>query len=586
MNVLGISGIEDALSFKRQEWPHLEERELRIVQGLDAAAALIVDGVILAAVAEERLDRIKHSGRFPINAIRYCLSNAGISIGDVDEVAHSFHYEPYSEVFKLSPYSRRVYDSALSKDVFMKRLRCHFPVDELPDERVVSVRHHLAHASSAYFCSGWDECLVLIADATGEVEGLSVWHARDGRISLLKSISSDSSIGWLYSIVTLHLGFDFNSDEYKIMGLAPYGDPERFQSFFSEAVELTPEGGLRIPMLRLSRNPIDRETFKAVRAHLESNLLKHRAPDEEITNDHRDVAASLQRTLENAIFHVCRHYRVKTGLTKLAMAGGVALNCSANGKLLRSNLFDEVFVQPAAGDDGAALGAALWRAALGGDNVSHRMPPPYLGPGYTESLLHTAIEAYRSQVTLHRFSSPADTCREAAEWIGGRAVIGWYRGRAEFGPRALGNRSILADPGCPNMRDRINALVKKREAFRPFAPAVTAEEASRWFDIPAGADLSTMLFVVPVREEYRSKLPAVTHVDGSARLQIVTSESNNIFHRLLKEVGRCTGREMVLNTSFNIKAQPIVTTPQEAISTFLATDLDALFMDDFLVLKR
>jgi carbamoyltransferase len=270
----------------------------------------------------------------------------------------------------------------------------------------------------------------------------------------------------------------------------------------------------------------------------------------------------------------------------LALAGGVALNCTANGKLLQSGSFDEIYVQPAAGDDGSALGAALWRASHSDKVRNVRMPVPFLGPAPSGNDIDEALEAFQDEIEIVRLSTLRETCFEAAKLIRDGRVIAWYRGRMEFGPRALGHRSILADPGHPEMRDRINAMVKMREAFRPFAPAVSLEQVQDWFKIPRGTELPYMIVTVDVREEHRASLPAVTHVNGSARVQTVSKEDNGDFHALLEEVGKLTGREMVLNTSFNVKGQPIVNTPREALQTFLGTGIEYLFLENILVRRN
>ena len=284
--------------------------------------------------------------------------------------------------------------------------------------------------------------------------------------------------------------------------------------------------------------------------------------------------------MNRAIHHIGSHFANTTGLRRLAMAGGVALNCTANSKLLDSNAFDEIYVQPAAADDGAALGAALAYAATEDKVRNLRMAVPFLGPAYAPSELDRAIEQYADRIEVERFESCSDTCAAAAQCIANGQVIAWFRGRMEFGPRALGHRSILADPGHPEMRDRVNAMVKMREAFRPFAPAVTLETVHDWFEVDPGAELPYMIFIVRVREEHRAALPGITHVDGTARVQTVAADTNPSFHELLKHVGDTTGREMVLNTSFNVKGQPMVNTPEEAIETFLGTGIDVLFLGE------
>jgi carbamoyltransferase len=584
MIVLGISGFENAMAFKKSHWPGLHEREYRISQGHDSAAALVVHGEIVAAAAEERFSRAKHTGSFPEGAVRYCMSAAGITADEIDEIAHGFDYSPYRPIFQMDPVSAEQYRQVFSREALLERLTRALP--GFPADRFHQVDHHLAHAASASYTSGWEECLVLVIDGMGEAHSVTAYHARDNRLERLWQVSAIDSIGILYSVVTLHLGFDFNSDEYKIMGLAPYGDPTRFRAFFRQAVERLADGRLRIPLLRLNSSREDRETYGGTRRFLQENLVPCREPEAEIQDVHRDVAAALQECLDEVMLHLCEQAGRSTGLRRLAMAGGVALNCTANGKLLRSGCFDEVYVQPAAGDDGSALGAALWRASRGGTVRNARMPVPFLGPAPASHDIDEAIDALEDRITIVRFSTLGETCAEAAKWIHEGRVVAWYRGRMEFGPRALGHRSILADPGDPEMRDRINAMVKMREAFRPFAPAVSLEQVQDWFEVSPGTELPYMIVTVDVREAHRQSLPAITHVNGSARVQTVSREDNAEFHELLRAVGKLTGREMVLNTSFNIKGQPIVNTPREAIETFLGTGIEGLFLENTLIQRR
>jgi carbamoyltransferase len=581
VKILGISGLENSVAFKKATLSGLEEREYRISQGHDSAAALIVDGEIIAAAAEERFNREKHSAAFPSGAIRYCLKEAGIEPEELDEIAHGFNYSRLKNLFSIGSGSSDLYREVFSREALVKLMARDLP--GFAPDRLYQVSHHLAHAASAYFTSGWGECLVVVIDGMGELDSASVYHARDGELHRIHRILAQDSIGILYSLVTLHLGFDFNSDEYKIMGLAPYGDPSRFRNFFSKAVCLNDDGRVSIPLLRLNKSYKERQNYLTSRKHLAENLVAERPPDDEILDVHRDVAAALQERLDDTLLHVCGHFARKTGLRRLAMAGGVALNCTANGKLLASGLFDEIYVQPAAGDDGTALGAALFRASRKGEVRNKRMPVPFLGPAYSKRDIDAAIDQFKDRIIVRRFNSPDDTVEAAAELIGAGRVIAWFRGRMEYGPRALGHRSILADPGHPEMRDRINAMVKMREAFRPFAPAVTVEEAPRWFELNGITEFPYMIMIVDVREQYRVELPAVTHVNGSARLQTVSESDNADFHHLLKAVGRATGREMALNTSFNVKGQPIVNTPREAIETFLLTKIDYLFIENTMI---
>ena len=584
MNILGLSGVEGAVPFARARWPDLDEREYRMAQGFDSAAALVVDGRVVAAVAEERMDRRKHSAAFPRGAIGACLSEAGLTLEDVDELVHGFDYDAYRAMYALDPISCALYRDVYSREALLAQVRRYLP--GYPEQRVLHVDHHQAHAASALYTSGWSDGLVVVVDGLGEAHGATVHHAKDGHLHRLLRISARDSIGILYSLVTFHLGFDFNADEYKIMGLAPYGDPERFRAFFEREVRLLPDGGIEIPLLHLNQNPEERRRYRATRQVLCSQLGPARDPEQAITERDRDVAAALQETLDRVMLHLCGHAAGVTGSRRLALAGGVALNCTANGKLLASGLFEDVYVQPASGDDGSALGAALHQAQVHGEIVNRRMPVPFLGPAPTAGEIAAALQEAEPHVTVRHFESLGETCQVAAQLIAAGRVVAWYRGRMEFGPRALGNRSILADPGHPEMRDRINAMVKMREAFRPFAPAVTVEQVDRYFDVPGGTELPYMIVVVPVRREWRALLPAVTHVDGTARVQTVSAEDNHDFHVLLEAVGRVTGREMVLNTSFNVKGQPIVHTPREAIDTFLGTGIDYLFLENHLLSRR
>ena len=583
MKVLGISGLENSMPFKRASFPGLEEREYRIAQGMDSAAALVIDGKIIAAAEEERFTGRKHTGDFPIHAITFCLAEAGIAIGDIDEIAHGFDYSPLRNLYLADEVSARLYSEVFSREALLAQVKRDLPA--FPASKVFSVGHHLAHAASAAYTSGWDECLVVVNDAMGEVESLSVYDFHDGLMEKIRTIGANDSIGILYSLVTLHLGFDFNSDEYKIMGLAPYGNPACFRAFFDSAVELRDDGTIRIPILKLNHTRAERETYIASRAYLDEYLVPRRHPDAPITSVHEDVAAALQECLDKVILHVCGHFGSETSLRRIAMAGGVALNCTANGKLTRSGLFDEVYVQPVAGDDGVALGAALYRSSLAGALPNLRLPAPLLGPQYSAVQIEAALHRFEGKITWQRYDSLEETCASAAQLIADGRVIAWDRGRMEYGPRALGNRSILADPGHPEMRDRINAMVKKREAFRPFAPACSVEEAFRWFCVKPGEQFPYMISVVDVRPEVQALLPAITHVNGSARLQTVSAQDNPDFHTLLLAVGKTTGRQMVLNTSFNVKGQPIVNTPDEAIETFLGTGIEFLFLENYHVAR-
>jgi carbamoyltransferase len=584
MKILGISGIDGTVAFKKRHWPGLEEREYRISQGHDSAAALVIDGEFIAGVAEERISRRKHTGDFPIGAIDSCLRYAGIGAEELDRVVHGFDYEPYGKLYGLDPVSAELYRDVLSREAFASKVRTELP--RVRADRVRHLDHHLAHASSAYYTSGWDECVVITIDGMGEAHGATVYQAHDGRLKPVFRIAARNSIGILYSVVTLHLGFDFNADEYKVMGLAPYGDPERFRGFFDDLIGLRTDGGWDIELFKYNKTRKERENHDGARRHLAERLIAPRPPEAEITAAHQDVAAALQASLDRAVLHLCAYFGRKLGCKRLALAGGVALNTTANARLMQAGIFEEIYVQPAAADDGSALGAALHQAALAGEVVNRRSPTPFYGPAASRQDVEAALRAFANQIEITRLPSLEAVCEAAAELIGAGEVVAWYRGRMEFGPRALGHRSILADPSRGEMRDRVNALVKMREAFRPFAPAVSVEQAHRWFQVAPGLELPFMNVNVTVRPEHRSGLPATTHVDGSSRIQTVSSQDNGDFRKLLTAVGTQTGKEIVLNTSFNVRGQPIVNTPTEAIETFLGTGIHALALDDMLIRKR
>ena len=444
MKVIGISGLENSVPFKQANWPGLEEREYRIAQGMDAAAALVIDGQLVAAAEEERFSGKKHTGDFPIHSIQFCLAEAGISIDEIDEIAHGFDYAPYRDLYLKDEVSGLLYSQVFSREALLVQVRRDLP--GFPEEKVSSVGHHLAHAASAAYTSGWDECLVVVNDAMGEVESLSVYDFHDGEFEKIRTVGANDSIGILYSLVTLHLGFDFNSDEYKIMGLAPYGDPARFRLFFEQAVELRDDGSIRIPILKLNRSREERENYTATRAYLDEHLVPRRLPVDPVSSIHQDVAAALQECLDRVVLHVCGHFAEQTGLRRIALAGGVALNCTANGKLMGSGLFDEVYVQPVAGDDGTALGAALYRTSLAGEVPNRRLPAPLFGPRYSTSDIEAALRRFGDKIEWQHLKSLEATCASAAKLIADGRVIAWYRGRMEYGPRALGNRSGRSAP--------------------------------------------------------------------------------------------------------------------------------------------
>jgi carbamoyltransferase len=562
--------------------------------GHDASAALLSDGKVIACAAEERFTRVKYSLNLagntllPHNAVAYCLREAGISIRDVDVVAHYCNFTPEvvarrcgllkpfcsaDDAARVESSYQQVFRNMMAPDVVrgqFERMTGAAPRTFLP------VRHHDAHAASAYFPSGFDQALILTIDGTGELESSLLAVGRGKEITERGFSLLPTSLGALYLIITVYLGFKSLGDEYKVMGLASYGAPSRFRDVFEELVHLDDGGVYSTPELAA--------------AGLKERLLAKLGPSRDsrapFEARHADVAAALQEALHRAVLHTLRHARTETGIPRLCMAGGVALNCTLNGVIARSGLFDQIFVQPASSDEGCSAGAAFYasaRAGKLGDAEKLRWEHAYWGPAYTDSDMLTALEKRKAELQWERSGNIATT---VAEKLAAGKVVGWFQGRMEFGPRALGNRSILADPRDAGMKDRINATVKKREPFRPFAPAVIEEDAHEYFDMTGLRSSPFMLFTVPVREEKKRVIPAVTHVDGTARIQTVSRKTNPRFADLLEEFRNRTGVPVLLNTSFNVKNEPIVCTPTDALRCFLSTDIDVVALGDFFVQKR
>lgn len=584
MNIIGISGVHQNIAFKKREFPGLSSRQYRINQGFDSAAALVGRDGVVAAAAEERFTREKATGDFPVRAIQYCLQAGNLKISEVDFLAHGFAYEPFQAAFQEPEYAQKQYRELFCPEVQKGHLGRYFPGLDW-ERKFIPVSHHLAHAASAFYLSGFDESLILVSDGMGEVHSMTVALGQGTDIKILQHAPAFHSLGILYGVFTLHLGFYMNMDEYKVMGLAPYGNPRRYFGKMMELVSLKTDGTYTIPVFAKDKTVLERETHAGVLGFLAERFGPPREPESEITQDHKDIAAALQAMLQACQLHVLRHFKAETGQRHLCMAGGVALNCSVNGVLNRSRLFEGIFVQPAAGDDGTALGAALVAQKLHDPQFRPRkIGVPLWGPEFGESDIRRALED-RADCVWTKADSFDDLCCQVADRLAAGEVVAWFQGRMEFGPRALGSRSILADPRDPEMRDRINRLVKKREGFRPFAPVVTTESARQFFEIAPGDEdtFAHMLYVTHVLPRYRQGLPAITHVDGSARVQTVSEEHNPRLWRLLKAFEGLTGLPILLNTSFNVKGEPIVCTPIEAINSFRNAQLDALVMGDYLV---
>jgi carbamoyltransferase len=587
LNVLGLSGFDNAVAFKRRHFPNLESRCYRIAQGFDSAAVLLRDGQVDFGIAQERITREKASGEFPAASIAMCLQHAGLKAGDITHVAHAFDYAPHQASLQEEPYYKEQYAQVYDPALQVKLLEQHFPGIDWAS-RFMAVPHHRAHAASAFYQSGFDRALVLVSDGMGETDSMTVYSAGGSNMELLAHVPAFHSLGVLYSAFTLYLGFDFNMDEYKVMGLAPFGDRRKLFQQVMDLVHLRDDGTYTIALFAKNQTLLQRETHGGVMEELVRRFGPARDKEGEMTQRHKDLAAAVQAVLQTVQMHVLRHFAAATGHKSLCMAGGVALNCTANGIIQRSRLFDDVFVQPASGDDGAALGAALVvQHQKRPGTPAPRIDAPLWGPAYDTREIESVLAA-RSDIRIERFDSFDAVAAAAAQRLDNGEILGWFQGRMEFGPRALGSRSILADPRPADMRNRVNMLIKKREGFRPFAPAVASERATEYFEIEPGDEetFAHMLFVLPVKAVWRDKLPAITHVDGTARVQTVSRTTNQRFYDMLKAFESRSGIPMLLNTSFNVRGQPIVCTPVEAVDTFLMAGLAALVIDNFIVTAK
>ncbi|MFA5139144.1 MAG: carbamoyltransferase [Elusimicrobiota bacterium] len=548
----------------------------------DSSACLVSDGEAVAAAAEERFIRMKHSVDFPIRAIRYCLSEGRLSAGDLDAVV--FYEKPYlkfERILKshLMTFPRSYASFRRFLPMWLNYKLC---VPQIIRKqtgytgRVFFTDHHYAHAASAFLPSPFERAMILTMDGTGEWSTLAMGLGEGTRVRLDKDIRFPHSLGLLYSAVTAHLGFKVNGGEGTVMGLAAYGKP-RFRRQFEEVLRVRDDGSFRLNLDCFSFHydlVMTNPRFSAL-------FCPPRTPGSEIRPEHEDLAASLQAAVEDVVLRLVRHAHRIYGLDALCLAGGVALNCVANGLILERTPIKRIFIQPAAGDDGGSLGAALYLyTQLLGGTERKPMRTASLGPSYGADEIEAALR--ERGLRYERLPEDALLTRTAQLLSEGR-IVGWFQGRMEFGPRALGNRSILADPRDPRMKDTLNARVKHREPFRPFAPAVCEESAQDYF--VARHESPFMLLSVPVREEKRSVLPGVTHVDGSARLQTVGKAQDPLFFGLLKAFERRTGVPVLLNTSFNVRGEPIVCTPRDACACFLRTEMDALAIGPFLARK-
>jgi carbamoyltransferase len=584
MLTIGLSGVQNHEGFLRDTYPDRPEGDYRIRQGMDAAAALVQDGKVIGCLAQERLDRVKQSSTFPAQAVRALLQDTGLGIGDVDGFAYAYNYGGLLPLAGNGQADNALFTKVLAPAVIADQLRQAFP--EATGASLRFVDHHLAHAASVFYPSGLDDPLILVADAMGEVASISLYLREGLGFRRIGQQGSLDSIGIFYSLVTMLLGFEFNGDEYKIMGLAPYGSAKPYGDRFDQLLQLLPGGQIRIDALRTNRTAEEKAFFGASRQMIRETLALDADPARIPLEVKQDVAAALQKRTEEAVLHIIRHYKAETGKTELAYAGGVAMNCCANRRIAETAGFDCIYVGCASGDDGSALGAALLQHAEATGQSTIAFPSPYLGPLETADQIDRTLMDFADQVEVRQFASYDLLCGAVVDRLRRKDVVAWHFGRSEFGARALGNRSILADPRHPDMQDKVNHVVKQRESFRPFAPIAMVELAPTWFEVLPNVDYSYMTVVTATRPDHRDRLPAVTHVDGSARLQTVSRAQNPRIHRLLERFHDATGLGVLMNTSFNVKGQPIVNTAREAVETFLSTGLDALVIEGRVLTKR
>jgi carbamoyltransferase len=575
----------------------------------DSAAALVVDGTIVAAAQEERFTREKHDAGFPARAIAYCLEEGGLRPGDLDYVG--FYDKPILKFDRLIEtylaYAPRGFLSFakamplwIGEKLFTaRRLRRGLPGYR---KRFVFALHHTSHAASAFFPSPFEEAAIVTLDGVGEWATASFGVGRGNRISIDSEQRFPHSLGLLYSAFTTYCGFRVNSGEYKLMGLAPYGRPRYADVIREKIVNLRPDGSLWL----------DLSYFQYCHGLTMTSPKFHRlfggpprAPESQLTERHADLAASIQAVTEDAMLRVARHVHARTGLRRLCLAGGVALNCVGNGRIVREGPFDEIWIQPAAGDAGGALGVALfiWHQLLDRPrplSSLDSMQGSLLGPAFSDDQIRQALDEVGARYRC--FASEDECLDHVAQLLADAQVVGWMQGRMEFGPRALGSRSILGDARCAALQSVMNLKIKFRESFRPFAPAVLRDRVHEYFEVSPGFDSPYMLVVAPVHEAQRvrsaevaqgdfldrlkterSTVPAITHVDGSARIQTVDESRHGRFYRLLRTFERRTGSPVLINTSFNVRGEPIVCTPAEAYRCFMATRMDALVVGRFVL---
>jgi len=551
----------------------------------DSAACIIKDGVVLAAAQEERFTRIKHDFNFPSNAITYCLKEAGVTIKDVEYVG--FYDKPFIKFERMlytyiDTFPRSLASFAKAIPLWLGQ-KLHIPKTiqkELGyDGDVLMIPHHMSHAASSFLVSPFEESAILTVDGVGEWATTTYGKGTGNNIELIKEIRFPDSLGLLYSAATYFLGFKVNSAEYKVMGLAPYGEPKYVDLIRDNLIDIKDDGSFKINMNYFAYDYGLRMTNKNMEKLFGIPVRKSESKLEQV---HMDIAASLQKVTEDVVLKMCDFLHKEVGSDNLCMAGGVALNCVANGRVLRESKFKNLFIQPAAGDAGGAVGVAsfIYNSIL--DNPRKEpLKDSYLGPSYSDK----EVKEYLEEKNIKYQEYPEEELpKRVARLIEDQAVIGWFQGRMEFGPRSLGARSIIADAKNKENWQRVNKKIKFRESFRPFAPSVLEDRADDFFDL-RGKNSPYMLLVAQVREDKRV-IPAVTHLDGSARIQTVSKETNKKFYDLIKEIDNISGVPIVINTSFNVRGEPIVCTPHDAFMCFMRTEMDYLVLGNIVLDKK
>src|SRR6056300_417857 len=553
----------------------------------DSAAALIKDGKVLGACEEERFTGIKHDSSFPINTIKWLYNEFKISGNDIETVA--FYDNPKNKLDRIEKSVKRgPVSEYFNRKKIIRRNKDKFKVFEGQIYNITNHGvniyygdHHLSHVAYYYYTSPYNRASILSVDGVGEWDTTTLWYAEGNKISKLQQISFPHSLGMLYSTFTAFLGFKPNEGEYKVMGLAPYGDPKKFLNKFRKLYTLTDDGGFELNMEYFTFDWSDTHMFNEKLGKLLG--IPNRLPEDNLNQPHKDLAATLQHEYEFLFFRLVDRLFAVRSSNNLCLSGGCAYNGTANGKILEKSNFKNVWIQPAQSDAGSAIGAALHVYFEMGGTQQVDNKTPYLGPHYTNEDVETALEEMNVDVWFEKKPHSQIIPLISKEITEGN-VVGWFEGKMEFGSRALGNRSILANPCDPQMKARVNRVIKKREGFRPFAPMVKLEEQPKYFDYTK--EVPYMNQVVKVKEEHQSKLPAITHVDGSARIQSVKKSQHKRIYELLTQLNEDNGYPIVLNTSFNLKDQTMVLDPRTAIETFLDCEMDTLVIHNYIIKKK